>query len=247
MSLNPTYSFEIHPEDVEIKGNVLASGNEKQDRDAEKWVEDQLRAGNDAAWCQVLVKARLMVDNEEFIGTASLGCCSYESEADLRKHVEPDLQEEAMQDLITALERASKRGDVAATVLQLHKATEAKIRVMWWHNGNVKLVAINAHDLNAMQNMVGGYFEEIRLHALKDADDLRLWADEEGRLKNRPLNLAGTSLAGVQIVGNFFVSRVNGGDLTSLTDADVKKLATAVGMSKTELKALLLKGETYAA
>lgn len=68
------FSLDVIEEDIEIKGNVLASGNEKDDREAEEWVRSQLRAGNYWAWCAVKVTARW----KNFYGCDVLGCCSYE-------------------------------------------------------------------------------------------------------------------------------------------------------------------------
>jgi len=54
----------------------MASGDDAVDAEAEKWVEDQLAAGNDWAWCT----ATLIATYKSFEGRENLGCCSYESE-----------------------------------------------------------------------------------------------------------------------------------------------------------------------
>lgn len=68
------------PDDLQIEGNALASGDEEEDRRAEKWVRDQLASGNEWAWCVAIVWV-------EFAGVTereTLGACSYESERDFR-------------------------------------------------------------------------------------------------------------------------------------------------------------------
>ncbi len=89
------------PEDVPIRGNALASGDDAEDRRAEEWIERQLASGNVWAWCCAHVRATL----GSFHGDAYLGCCSYESREDF---VQPDgyypqLIDEALADLARQL------------------------------------------------------------------------------------------------------------------------------------------------
>lgn len=65
----------VHPEDTPIEGNVLASGDEDEDRRAEQYVLDQLKNGNELAWCTIEVKASF----EGINCSDYLGCCSYSS------------------------------------------------------------------------------------------------------------------------------------------------------------------------
>lgn len=65
----------IMPEDIPIEGNALVSGNDAEDKEAEDWVRNQLRFGNECAWCCYIVSAVFAGCKE----TTYLGCCSYPS------------------------------------------------------------------------------------------------------------------------------------------------------------------------
>lgn len=69
------------PEPTVIRGNAMASGDPKVDKETEDWIESQLKAGNEWAWCSVCVR----VSWKSFEGTDYLGCCSYESQEDFIK------------------------------------------------------------------------------------------------------------------------------------------------------------------
>ena len=70
------YSLECLPEDCEIEGNAMASGDDGYDKEVEQKIIDQLNSGNEWAWCTVKVTAHI----GRFHGSDYLGCCSYESE-----------------------------------------------------------------------------------------------------------------------------------------------------------------------
>ncbi len=70
-----------NPEEEDYRGNVMASGDDAVDREAERWVADQLNSGNDWAWCWVRVEVKW----HGFTGDDTLGGCSYLSEEDFRK------------------------------------------------------------------------------------------------------------------------------------------------------------------
>ena len=69
------------PEDLIIEGNAMASGDDEIDREQEKWIHDQLDAGNEWAWCNVVVR----VTYDGFHADDGLGSCSYLSEADFKR------------------------------------------------------------------------------------------------------------------------------------------------------------------
>lgn len=72
------WAIVCHPEDTPIEGNVLASGDDEEDRKAEQSVKDQLAMGNDWAWCGVEVRGSLAgITLNDY-----LGCCSYASRED---------------------------------------------------------------------------------------------------------------------------------------------------------------------
>jgi hypothetical protein len=90
-----TFAIQAEPEDVPYVGNCSAIDPES-DRQAEEWIRTELRSGNEWAWCRVVVIASW----EEFEGAASLGGCSYSSEAEFRDGgYLKDLKAEALLDL----------------------------------------------------------------------------------------------------------------------------------------------------
>jgi hypothetical protein len=84
------------PEDTPLEGNVMASGDDDADAEAEQWVRDQLDSGNQWGWCFVRLVGR-------FKGLQcwdGLGCCSYQSEADFRQcGYYDDMQAEVLRQL----------------------------------------------------------------------------------------------------------------------------------------------------
>lgn len=64
------------------------------------WIRDELRKGNLAAWCGAVVEAELC----GFRGHASVWANSYASEADLWASVRSDLEDEARESLLLALD-----------------------------------------------------------------------------------------------------------------------------------------------
>jgi hypothetical protein len=94
------YTLDIEPEDIPVRGNAMASGDDAVDRRAERWVNRQLRAGNQWAWCSVTVTA----SRGEHEGHDHLGACSYR---DTQQFIEPggyyeDLKDEAYRELLKA-------------------------------------------------------------------------------------------------------------------------------------------------
>lgn len=71
-----TFKLKMVQDSEPIKGNVMASGDDTVDAEAEQWVESQLADGNDWAWCIVTVTATY----RSFEGDDALAGCSYESE-----------------------------------------------------------------------------------------------------------------------------------------------------------------------
>jgi hypothetical protein len=76
----------IRQSDIPIKGNVMASGNEDVDREAEELIVKQLDVGDTWAWCDVEV--RLTQKCESCGGgsqaSAYLSGCSYSGEDDFK-------------------------------------------------------------------------------------------------------------------------------------------------------------------
>ncbi len=89
-----------------------------------------------------------------------------------------------------------------------------KIRVVVFEPGKPGEVRDIDNDLKAMQAIVGGYIEIVRLHWLPRDRALSAVCNEEGLLRGLPPNRAG-------LVGPFFVVREEPPEFVSLTDADV--------------------------
>lgn len=77
--------FTVHsyPEDIPVRGNLVDTGDQAEDRAIEDDVIARLYDGDTWAWCCVTVRA---ADPETGLGgTDHLGGCSYEDEADFRR------------------------------------------------------------------------------------------------------------------------------------------------------------------
>jgi hypothetical protein len=99
-----TYTLDILPEDVPVRGNALASGDDKTDRAAEDEILARLESGDNWAWCCVSVTAEV----NGFEASTYLGACSYDGLTDFL-HPDgyyPSMREEAREALITKLESA---------------------------------------------------------------------------------------------------------------------------------------------
>lgn len=99
-----TYSISIEPEEIPVRGNSLASGDNEVNKQYADEIIRQLDAGNDWAWCAVTVTATF----GEFSGQDHLGCCSYASEEEFRKPggYWDDMKAEAIEALKANIESA---------------------------------------------------------------------------------------------------------------------------------------------
>lgn len=74
-------TVECLPEEAPIEGNVMASGDDAADKEAERKVREQLESGNEWAWCTV----RVTLSWKGLSASESLACCSYSSENEFRE------------------------------------------------------------------------------------------------------------------------------------------------------------------
>lgn len=72
-----TFTVELEPEDLEVRGNLICSDDPEYDRAAEDEIIARLNQDDMSAWCCVMVTAEW----EGFKGHVSLGGCSF-SEGD---------------------------------------------------------------------------------------------------------------------------------------------------------------------
>lgn len=100
------------PEVEPIRGNAMASGDDKYDRSVEGAIARSLAQGNDWAWCTVTVVAKHTPSGLR--GYAHLGCCSYPSQEEFeRSGILENMQREACEDLVrvVAVMRVAICGD----------------------------------------------------------------------------------------------------------------------------------------
>lgn len=109
------YEISVYPEDPHsVRGNVLASGDEEADREAEQAVLRALGNGNQWAWCTVKVEARLP-GLAALKGTAYQWYCSYGSESAFKRCTDyADMKDEAREDLYRTIELVHERTQLGA-------------------------------------------------------------------------------------------------------------------------------------
>lgn len=98
-----SYDIRMEPEHEQIEGNASAI-DPVTDKEIVEHIKEELRNGNDWAWCQVRVVASYVDDDgNEYTGESSwLGDCSYESEQDFIKGgYYDDMKKEAYEDLLS--------------------------------------------------------------------------------------------------------------------------------------------------
>lgn len=91
----------VEEEICSVRGNVLASGNDADDKEAEDEILARLEYGDLWAWCRVIITARIE-GLEELEGIDTLGCCSYVDERDFLDPVGgyySDMKSAAIEDL----------------------------------------------------------------------------------------------------------------------------------------------------
>lgn len=95
------------PEISPIKGNVLASGDDEEDRKEEERVQSELDSGNEWAWCIVRVTCRW----RGFEGTDTLGACSYADKRDFVNNSSyyDDMRGEAYDAMLREVDAAHNR------------------------------------------------------------------------------------------------------------------------------------------
>jgi hypothetical protein len=98
------YRILIEADDVPVRGNALASGDDRADKEAEDSIIERLESGDTWAWACVTVEARY----KGFTGRDVLGTCSYaDTEAFIRDGgYYPDMKDTARANLLQQLEAA---------------------------------------------------------------------------------------------------------------------------------------------
>lgn len=98
----------LHEEDIPVRGNAMASGDDKLDRRVENAIIRRLDNGDLWAWCTVEVRATF----DGYSGSTYLGGCSYKNEKDFKKGgYYEDMVREAITELEAELERGARAAD----------------------------------------------------------------------------------------------------------------------------------------
>ncbi len=84
------------------------------EQDDINWVLEQIRQGNEAGWCFVVVTATLELGGRKFVGRDNLGGVSYETEKQLWKDLLPEMKANALLDLLAQMREF---GQLASMVL----------------------------------------------------------------------------------------------------------------------------------
>lgn len=110
--------WRVEQDELEVRGNALASGDDAADRACEDEIIRRLESGDVWAWAWVECVARCEVDGIVFEGSDSLGACSYDSRADfMRDAYAKGMRERAIDDMRESMKHAVKRGDTAGKAL----------------------------------------------------------------------------------------------------------------------------------
>jgi hypothetical protein len=114
------YRLYADQDDLQVRGNASASGDDDDDKAYEDEIIERLDAGDIWAWATVKVEAVLDIDGEEIIGEDYLGACSYADYADFIKpgHYYDDMKAQAKEDLFRTLHALVSKGKMAQNVLE---------------------------------------------------------------------------------------------------------------------------------
>ena len=118
-----TYTLEVFFDDTDVRGNVIVSGDDAADKEAEDEIIARLDSGDVWAWALIKVTASAGAGRWTLQGEpAYLGGCSYASLDDFVKGSADywqDLKQEALTNLKKAIREARERGERAADVARI--------------------------------------------------------------------------------------------------------------------------------
>lgn len=97
-------------------------------------------------------------------------------------------------------------------------------------DNKISVVDVNFNDFKAIQQAIGGYFENVKALKLRDyfKAPVVMIVDEEGVIKDLPVNTIGCyfyniSRHGCPIVGDMILGLLVGPDITGLGDRDAEQ------------------------
>jgi hypothetical protein len=116
-----SYTIEALPEDMSVRGNAMASGDDAYDKEVEDAIIADLEAGNEWAWCTVKVTCTLEISSgHTWTGEAYLSGCSYRNERDFLEANDyaEQMKHEAYEDALAKGQRMVEAGIAAAEMLK---------------------------------------------------------------------------------------------------------------------------------
>jgi hypothetical protein len=101
-----TFTIECLEECARVRGNAIASGDDRLDTNTENLILEELDAGNQWAWCTV----RIVASYKGAEGDDYLGCCSYHDEQDFIKNsgYHDDMKARALAELNANVEKLQR-------------------------------------------------------------------------------------------------------------------------------------------
>jgi hypothetical protein len=95
-----TFTLEALPEEIPVRGNASASGDDAYDKQVEDAIIERLDRGDVWAWC--CVQMTCSFDDRPITGFHVVGCCSYRDEADFVENSGyfVDLKRDAYEDFV---------------------------------------------------------------------------------------------------------------------------------------------------
>lgn len=101
------FRIEVQQDDIEVRGNALASGDDAEDKRCEDAIIERLNSGDVWAWACVRVVA--FIPGVDLTGDAYLGACCYADEEDFKRDgYYRDMCGEAKTELLKKIEDVKK-------------------------------------------------------------------------------------------------------------------------------------------
>ena len=105
-------------------------------------------------------------------------------------------------------------------------------------DNKVSVIDVNFDDFRSIQQAIGGHFETVRTQLMADYfkdPSVIMLVDEEGRIKELPINPVGCTLYRGIIVGDLIFARIAGEDIVAPENAEALKdrlLHTFIGLQE---------------
>lgn len=105
-------------------------------------------------------------------------------------------------------------------------------------DNKISIIDVDFDDFRSIQRAIGGHFETVHTQLMKDYfkdPSLIMLVDEEGRIKELPVNPVGCTLYRGIIAGDLIFARIAGEDIVAPDDAEDLKdrlLHTFIGLKE---------------